>query len=138
MSHDQIEDPGGHFAAIDNVKNPQGVASNLREFLERGGSNGNGNGQHATDPPIVHRPTSVLDSALELESLGFWVIAIHKRGVTIKTRDGEKIAEGKEPIGAAWGLARRSKGWLRGNSTEIRAAVSAFVSGLNVALSGVG
>jgi hypothetical protein len=54
----------------------------------------------------------VLEAALEVLALGFWPIAIYPAGETIKTRGGDKIATGKEPIGRDWGLIRRDEPWL--------------------------
>ena len=48
-----------------------------------------------------------------LAATGFWPIAIYPAGETIKTRGGDKIATGKEPIGREWGLTRRDELWLR-------------------------
>ena len=55
------------------------------------------------------RPNTPLDTALMLEKLGYWPIAIHPRGVKLR----DKIATGKEPIGSKWGLERRDDLWLR-------------------------
>jgi P4 family phage/plasmid primase-like protien len=51
----------------------------------------------------------VLEQALELERLGFWVVAIHPAGAVVN----DKIKTGKEPIGYDWGLQRRDDRWLR-------------------------
>jgi hypothetical protein len=55
---------------------------------------------------------------LKLLKAGFWVIAIYPRGARIKTRDDEKIAGGKEPIGPAWGVERRTEEWIRRKFAE--------------------
>jgi len=52
---------------------------------------------------------SNLTAALDLNARGFWSIAIHPKNAVIKNREGrERIASGKEPIGAAWGADRWS------------------------------
>ncbi len=55
-----------------------------------------------------------LEAALDLRRRDFWPVAIHRKGATIRDRDGnEKIATGKEPIGKAWGAAQRTEQELR-------------------------
>ena len=49
---------------------------------------------------------SALDTALELLRRGLWPVALHPMGAEIPTKDGPKIAKGKEPIGKAWGAER--------------------------------
>jgi len=58
-------------------------------------------------------PITALDTALELHGQGFWPVAIYAAGDTIKTKDGEKTAAGKEPIGRAWGATRQTENGLR-------------------------
>jgi hypothetical protein len=54
-----------------------------------------------------------LDTALKLLKLGYWAIAIYPRGAAIKTKRGDKTAEGKEPIGKGWGAERWTEERLR-------------------------
>jgi putative DNA primase/helicase len=61
----------------------------------------------------MNNELSALDTALELLQHGWWPVAIHPPGAIIKTRDGEKVATGKEPIGTAWGKAQPTEAGLR-------------------------
>jgi hypothetical protein len=68
---------------------------------------------NATDTiPRQVKTSTALGTALKLLSLGYWPIAIYGAGVPIKTRGGDKIATGKEPIGSSWGIERRDELWL--------------------------
>jgi hypothetical protein len=53
------------------------------------------------------------DTAIEFLRRGLWPVPIHPRGVEIRTKEGVKIAEGKEPIGTAWGVKRPTVRSLR-------------------------
>jgi hypothetical protein len=54
-----------------------------------------------------------LDTALALLARGLWPVAIHPPRVEIITKDGPKIAKGKEPIGTDWGATRPTEASLR-------------------------
>lgn len=54
-----------------------------------------------------------LEAALDLHARGFWPVTIHAKGATIRMKDGDKIATGKEPIGKAWGAERWTEERLR-------------------------
>jgi Bifunctional DNA primase/polymerase, N-terminal/Protein of unknown function (DUF3987) len=54
-----------------------------------------------------------LDTALTLLSRGLWPLALWPVGAEIPTKDGQKIATGKEPIGVAWGKERPTEVSLR-------------------------
>src|SRR5262249_51106578 len=56
---------------------------------------------------------SALDTALSLLGHGLWPIATHPRGVIIRNKEGPKVAEGKEPIGEAWGIRKPTEAKLR-------------------------
>jgi hypothetical protein len=56
---------------------------------------------------------SPLDTALALLERGLWPVVLHPLGATITTKDGPKMAKGKEPIGLAWGKTRPTKADLR-------------------------
>jgi P4 family phage/plasmid primase-like protien len=72
--------------------------------------------------PHQVKTSTALETALELLSLGYWPIVIHAAGATIKARDGDKIAKGKEPIGSSWGTERRDERWLRNAFKAYRGA----------------
>jgi hypothetical protein len=63
----------------------------------------NGSGHHDQNGNGVKQ-------ALELESLGFWVVPLYAAGELIKSKN--ELAKGKEPFGPKWGLTRRSAVWL--------------------------
>ncbi len=66
----------------------------------------NGNGQHDQNGNGVKQ-------ALELESLGFWVVPLYASGEMIKSKN--EPAKGKEPFGPKWGLERRDQKWMTGH-----------------------
>ncbi len=63
-----------------------------------------------TAPPPSAAP---LDTALWALDAGLWPVTLHPCGATIRTRDGERRATGKEPIGVAWGQTRPTAERLR-------------------------
>jgi hypothetical protein len=58
-------------------------------------------GNIVNPPPNHDNPVT---TAISLDGIRFWAIAIYPRGVPLPGRD--KLAEGKEPIGKAWGAER--------------------------------
>ena len=54
-----------------------------------------------------------LDTALALLARGLWPVAIHPPRVEIITKDGPKIAKGKEPIGTDHNPRPWRIGWVR-------------------------
>lgn len=61
----------------------------------------------STAPATLRNLASV--EAIRLHGQGFWPIAIHPAGASL---GGDRTAVGKEPIGAGWGLERRTIGEL--------------------------
>jgi hypothetical protein len=56
---------------------------------------------------------SPLDTELALLHRDLWPVVLHPPGVMIPTRDGPKVATGKEPIGGAWGASKPTEADLR-------------------------
>jgi hypothetical protein len=71
------------------------------------------NGRLARKEAIVKNDLRPPDTAIELLRRGLWPVAIHPRGVEIRTKDGTRIAGGKVPIGTAWGVERPTEESLR-------------------------
>jgi hypothetical protein len=65
-------------------------------------------GHGGTSPGEVENP--ILDQAVELHRLGYWVVAIRAPGESL---GDDRTAKGKEPIGKGWGLERWSESKLR-------------------------
>lgn len=61
----------------------------------------------------MRRDLSALETALELRRRGLWPVALHPPGVTIHSKDGPKIAVGKEPIEKEWGKKQPTEQSLR-------------------------
>jgi hypothetical protein len=53
------------------------------------------------------------ETALALLHRDLWPVVLHPPGVMIPTRDGPKVATGKEPIGRAWGASKPTEADLR-------------------------
>jgi hypothetical protein len=61
----------------------------------------------------VTNSRSALDTALELLRRGLWPVVLYPAGAMIQTRDGPKVATGKQPLGQAWGKTRPTEADLR-------------------------
>ena len=61
---------------------------------------------------------ATLKTELRMLAAGYWPVPIHAAGCEIMTRQGLKIATGKEPIGPAWGVTRRTRPWLEAKARQ--------------------